>query len=77
MPDVTNWVGDLVDLLVPKGNKQTICNELDVLVHQRRVHANESNGQCVYNQQRDEYTVSVQEDITDRSKMSARWQPPL
>ena len=35
-------VGNLVDLLVAKRQKETISNELDVLLHESRVHAEKS-----------------------------------
>lgn len=34
-------VRDIVDLVRAKSNKQTVCNELNVLAHQCRVHADE------------------------------------
>ena len=39
------WVGSFVILLVAKSKKQTISHELDVLVHELGVHAEQSTGQ--------------------------------
>ena len=36
-------VGDMVDLLIAEGNEQTISDELDVLAHEIRIHADEGD----------------------------------
>lgn len=40
-------VGNVVDLGATEGDQETISDELDVLVHQNRVHANEGARQSI------------------------------
>ena len=52
----TYGVGDFVDLVIAKGNEQTVSDELNVLVHECRVHANECDGESIWiHVRRDEY----------------------
>lgn len=44
----THWIDRIVDLLVTQRNEQSVGDELDILLHQFRVHANELNGESVY-----------------------------
>jgi hypothetical protein len=45
-------VGDIVVLLVAESDEKTVSNELDVLAHQCRVHANEGDRESIYKRTR-------------------------